>query len=57
MKEATSSSIHTIIYKKANRFRINIASPVLVLPLSADSNPLSPVWIIRLGDLKIISED
>jgi hypothetical protein len=57
IKEATSNQIYTIIYKKANRIIINIASPIIVLPLSADSNRDSPLWVLRLGDLKVVSHD
>jgi len=27
------------------------------LPLTADKNPTSPVWVLRLGDLKIESQE
>eukprot|EP00347_Sterkiella_histriomuscorum_P018285 403346093 len=53
LREATSNQVYFLIYKKANRFRINIASPVLILPLSGDSDQLKPVWVLRLGDLQV----
>lgn len=53
IREATSNSIYSIIYKKANRFNIDIASPVIVLSLSSASD--SPVWVVRLGDLNVKS--
>lgn len=49
-RESTSNQVYQIIYKKANRFRINIASPVIILPLSGDSNPSTPIWVLRMGD-------
>ena len=55
-REATSNSIYQIIYKKQNRFHINIASPVVVLPLTGDGNQYSPVWVVRLGDIKLRSK-
>lgn len=30
---------------------------MIVLPLTADKNPTSPVWVLRLGDLKIESQE
>lgn len=57
IREATSNSIYQLLYKKANRLRVNIASPVIVLPLTADKNPTSPLWVLRLGDLKIESQE
>lgn len=53
IREATSNSIYSIIYKKANRFNINIASPIIVLPLSTEAD--ASVWVLRLGDLNIRS--
>jgi hypothetical protein len=53
IREATSNSIYSMIYKKANRFNIDIASPVIVLPLSSAAD--SPVWVFRLGDLNVTS--
>lgn len=44
-----------MIYKKANRFKIKIASPVIILPFTGDSSPEIPCWVIRLGDLEILS--
>lgn len=55
IREATSNSIYSLIYKKANRFNIDIASPVIVLPLSSAAD--SPVWVLRLGDLNVTSLD
>ncbi len=57
LREATSNSIYTLLYKKANRLRMNIASPVILLPLSADSSLDSPIWLLRLGDFLVNSQE
>ena len=55
LREATSNQIYQIVYKKANRLRVNIASPVILLPLSASAQ--SPVWVLRLGDFQLVSAE
>lgn len=36
---------------------VSIASPIIVLPLLKNNDPLSPVWVVRLGDLRVVSLD
>ncbi len=36
---------------------VNIASPVIVLPLLKNNDPASPVWVFRLGNLIMATKD
>ncbi len=52
-RDFTQSQITQALYKKANRFEINIASPIIVLPISSAAQ--APVWVVRLGDMSVKS--
>lgn len=39
-----------------NDVNIKIASPTLVVPLSNYNDPSSPCWVLRLGDVELMSQ-
>jgi hypothetical protein len=46
-----------MLYKKKNRYCISIESPVLIIPLNQTfEGKNAPVWIIKLGNMLILSE-
>ena len=56
LRETTQNRLHELLYKKRNRFVISVQSPVIILPVKGVFQN-SPVWIIRTGDMLILSED
>jgi hypothetical protein len=45
-----------MIYRRKNRYVVSIQSPVFILPIRATFDAkFSPVWVIRTGDMLIIS--
>ena len=58
LKETTKSRLHAIIYRRANRYKIYMQSPVFVLPIRGTFHGNnSPIWVIRTGDVSISSAD
>lgn len=56
LKESTQSRFHDMIYRRKNRYVVSIQSPVFILPIRATFDAkFSPVWVIRTGDMLIIS--
>jgi hypothetical protein len=50
--------MYDLIYKKKNRYVIQIESPVIILPIHQTfQGRNAPVWVIRTGDVMIVSED
>jgi hypothetical protein len=39
------------LYQKKNRYRVDINSPVFVLPIESTYHGYCPVWVVRTGDL------
>ena len=46
--------MYDIIYKKRNRYKINLRSPVFILPIeNTFTGSHAPVWVIRPGDVQL----
>jgi hypothetical protein len=44
--------MYDIIYKKRNRYKIDMRSPVFILPIENKfTGKHAPVWVIRPGDV------
>lgn len=47
-----------MLYKRKNRYAISIESPVLIIPIQQTfEGNNAPVWVIRTGNMLIVSED
>jgi hypothetical protein len=56
IRENTQGSIGVALEGKKSRILVSIESPVLIIPVSKNKDPLSPIWYIKLGDLIISSK-
>lgn len=56
IKENTQGSIEAALEGKKPRIMVNIESPVLIIPIAKNKDPWSPIWRIKLGDLKVSSK-
>ena len=56
IKESTQNRFNELLYRRKNRYVVSIQSPVFVLPIRATFDAkYSPVWVIRTGDMLMIS--
>ena len=58
LRENTTSAIHSLIYRRRNRYNIQIGSPIFLLPINGTfDGKFSPVWVIRTGALNVSTND
>jgi len=50
------TSLKYSLDKYAFDINVNVASPILILPILKNNDPMSPIWVIKLGDLAILSD-
>lgn len=58
LRENTQSAIHSLIYRRRNRYKIYIASPIFLLPINGTfDGKQSSIWAVRTGALNIQTAD
>lgn len=58
LRENTQSAIHSLIYRRRNRYNISIGSPIFLLPINGTfEGHFSPIWAVRTGALTIGTSD
>lgn len=56
LKMTTQNQLHDMVYKRKNRYVVSVQSPIFVLPIRGTFDAkFSPVWVIKTGDLLVIS--
>ena len=58
LRENTQSTIHSLIYRRRNKYNISIGSPIVLLPINGTfEGKYSSVWAVRTGALNIATAD
>ena len=58
LRENTQSAIHSLIYRRRNKYNISIGSPIFLLPINGTfEGKYSPIWALRTGALNISTAD
>ena len=58
LRENTQSTIHSLVYRRRNRYNITVGSPIFLLPINGRfEGKFSPIWAIRTGKITFATAD